>query len=369
LLRGRRLAKVPWLEYAGQTTSELLACKNTHRIASLLCAFEWGIQAKVGPGGEEGLTNDERLVLAVMALQREVNNGGYGQFFTNSSRRFVSIIVESLQLIGCQTTAAITERAIGALRVQMLSPDSVSDAVLNEDPARDKVLDRLDREFYQLKEIEPKLFDFVEAHQHNIQLRKGTRPPFEWKPPKRSNAAKLCTYLQFAKLPAVTLDELRQPAREVARQNSITVNEAEIEAALTLYLFGRSLGTDDTATSELLAPQAFELMRDDTTHCVLHKKWVLRLILEGRLELADTSTLYYLEYLKTCDQSTVSTQNRILFWAAVLQGNRTVLPSSVAFFMATFPELNLDERLPGPRHIQVSSPRISSEPPKKGNIV
>ena len=168
------MAKVPWLEYTGQTTSELLACKNTHRIASLLCAFEWGIQAKVGPGGEEELTKDERLVLAVMALQREVNNGGYSQFFTNSSRRFVSIIVESLQCIGCGTTAAITERAIDALRVKMLTPDSVSDAVLNGDPGRDKVLDALDREFYQLNEIEPKLIDFVEAHQHNIQLRKGT---------------------------------------------------------------------------------------------------------------------------------------------------------------------------------------------------
>ena len=363
------MAKLPWLEYAGQTTPELLACKNTHRIASLLCAFEWGIQAKVGPGGEEELTKDERLVLAVMALQREVNNGGYSQFFTNSSRRFVSIIVESLQCIGCGTTAAITERAIGALRVKMLSPDSVSDAVLDEDPVRDNVLDALDKEFYQLNEIEPKLFDFIEAHQHNIWLRKGTRAPFEWKPPKRSNSGTLCTYLQFAKLDGVTIDELRQPALDVALQNSITVNDAEIEAALTLYLFGRSLGGDDTAACELLAPRAFELMRDDTTHCVLHKKWVLRLILEGKLELADTSTLYYLEYLKTCDQSTVSTQNRILFWAAVLQGHRAVLPKSVAFFMETFPELDLDEPLPAARHIQVSSPRVSSKPLGKGNVV
>jgi AraC-like DNA-binding protein len=63
------MEKLPWLEYTGQTTSKLIACKNTHRIASLLCAFEWGIQAKVGPGSEEELTKDEPLVLAVMALQ------------------------------------------------------------------------------------------------------------------------------------------------------------------------------------------------------------------------------------------------------------------------------------------------------------
>lgn len=118
------MEKPPWLDYAGQTTSELIACKNTHSIASLLCAFEWGIQAKVGPGGEEELTKDERLVLAVMALQREVNNGGYSQFFTNSSRRFVPIIVDSLRRIGCVRTGPITTRAITALRIQNLDPDA-----------------------------------------------------------------------------------------------------------------------------------------------------------------------------------------------------------------------------------------------------
>jgi hypothetical protein len=77
------MVKLPWLEYAGQTTSELIAGKNTHRIAPLLCGFEWGIQAKAGPGGEEDL--------AIMALQGEANNSGYSQFFVNSSRRFAPI--------------------------------------------------------------------------------------------------------------------------------------------------------------------------------------------------------------------------------------------------------------------------------------
>jgi hypothetical protein len=97
-----------------------------HRIASLLFAFERGIQAKIGPGGEEELTSHERAVLARMALQREVNNGGYSQFFTNSSRRFVSVIVECLQRLGCVTTAAITERAIRALNVDIRSAEWVS---------------------------------------------------------------------------------------------------------------------------------------------------------------------------------------------------------------------------------------------------
>jgi hypothetical protein len=68
---------LPGLDYTGQTTPELLACKDSHRIDSLLCAFEDGIQAKLNPPHDACLNDEENLVLAVMALEREVKNGGY----------------------------------------------------------------------------------------------------------------------------------------------------------------------------------------------------------------------------------------------------------------------------------------------------
>ena len=358
------MTKLPRVELCGQTTAELIACKNTHRIGSILAAFEWGIQAKIGPGGEQELTSNERLVLAVMALLREVNNGGYHQFFINSSRRFAPVIVENLQLIGCATTAEITERAISALGVDSVSGESVSEAAAENDLARNKVLDKLDMEFYQINEVEPQLFKFIEAHQDNIQLVKGSKPPFELKLPKRSNASRLCTHLTFTKLQGLTLDELRQSAREVARQKSIDATEADIEAALSLYRFERSLRAGDMAACEALAPRAFELMRDDTMHCVHHKQWVLRLIEKARFELADRSTLYYLEYLKTCDQSALKTQNSVLFWAAPIQENRAVLPKSAAFFKNAFPELDLDAPLPVP-YPRVPSPESRQSQSKR----
>jgi hypothetical protein len=55
---------------------------------------------------------------------------------------------------------------------------------------------------------------------------------------------------------------------------------------------------------------------------------VLRLIREARLDLADASTLYYLEELDSCDRSAIGTQNTIRFWAAVLQQNRAILPKA-----------------------------------------
>ncbi len=46
------------------------------------------------------------------ALEREVNNGDYRQFFDNSSGEYAGVVVEALQAIGCPKTAAMTADAI-----------------------------------------------------------------------------------------------------------------------------------------------------------------------------------------------------------------------------------------------------------------
>ena len=53
------MEELPWLDYTGQSTPELIACKNSHRIDSLLCAFEEGIQAKLKPPGNGDLSDEE----------------------------------------------------------------------------------------------------------------------------------------------------------------------------------------------------------------------------------------------------------------------------------------------------------------------
>jgi uncharacterized protein DUF4375 len=57
------------------------------------------------PTASDGdLTDEENLVLGVMALDREVTNGGYYQFFLNSSRWFVAVILDYLRRIECTAT-------------------------------------------------------------------------------------------------------------------------------------------------------------------------------------------------------------------------------------------------------------------------
>src|SRR5439155_12854900 len=134
------------------------------------------------------------------------------QFFLNSSRRFVPIIVDSLRRIGCAATAAITERAIAALGLSVLSAEAVYAAVLSEDASRDEILTACDKEFYRLDEIVPKLFSFVEAHQDQIQLIKGAQPAIRLALGELSNASKLYISLRFPKKPDLSLDGVRQLA-------------------------------------------------------------------------------------------------------------------------------------------------------------
>ena len=108
----------PWLaSYSGQTTDELLSLASEYRIDSLVCAFEQAMDQKAARVGEHNLTEEERIILGIEALEREVNNGGYEQFFINSSKEFAPMIVGWLLRIGCPTTAEITQNAIDALKL------------------------------------------------------------------------------------------------------------------------------------------------------------------------------------------------------------------------------------------------------------
>jgi Domain of unknown function (DUF4375) len=62
---------------------------------ALVAGFREGIQEKAIQKGERALTKEERAVLTVAALEEEVNNGGFDQFFRNSSRRFAPQVADS----------------------------------------------------------------------------------------------------------------------------------------------------------------------------------------------------------------------------------------------------------------------------------
>ena len=89
--------------YSGQTMDQLLSLEGQYRTDSLVVAIEQANGRKGARKGAESLTGEERIVLAVEALESEVNNGGYSQYFVNR-HELAPIIVESLLRIDCPET-------------------------------------------------------------------------------------------------------------------------------------------------------------------------------------------------------------------------------------------------------------------------
>lgn len=336
-------SKIPWFDYTGQGTAEILAHKTTHRIDSLLCALEAAIQLRQRRLPTLVTTPEEHTLLAVMALEREVNNGGYHQFFFNSSCEYALTVVPALKSIGCAATAALTRRAIDAFNLALLTVENIGNSISKPDPERDRVLDDLDRQFYETFEIEPKLFAFVESHQQALAIERMSVPP---RPPERvnHNLIQLGVGLDFAPKTDLTFEAVRKAAVEVAIQKQIEPSEGELDGAAYLFLFKSFLKTGEMQQCDRFSGPAFELAREDTRHCVVQRKWVEKLIEQSSFARADEVTLQYLQYLRGDDTSVPFIKNRITFWADPLRKHGAELPKSMEFFQANFPEVSLTDR-------------------------
>jgi hypothetical protein len=155
--------------YGGQTTEELLGLASEYRIDSLVLAFEEAIQRQAD---DRTISQEETIVLAVEALEREVNNGGYSQFFSNGSNQFAGAIVEALRAIDCARTAEITQQAIAALGMEeALTPEELEAVILAED---EQVLARLakcdDRYFENDEPIADRLFEWIGRNRAKIRV-------------------------------------------------------------------------------------------------------------------------------------------------------------------------------------------------------
>lgn len=163
-----------WLEgYAGQTTEELIALQGECRRDSLVLAFEQALDQKAFRVGQDVLTGEERVVLAVEALEREVNNGGYKQFFINSSREYTPIVVDALDRIGCTEVAALTQQAIDILGIKgPVTVEAVDRVMDHEDKDRDDRLDECDERYCKVAgDLADPLLEFIKGNRDKITLK------------------------------------------------------------------------------------------------------------------------------------------------------------------------------------------------------
>ncbi len=158
-------------KYGGESLDELLEMEATHRVDSLVLAIEAALDQKATALGLEALSREERVVLAVEALEREVNNGGYEQFFLNSSRVYVAEVESALRAIGCPGHAEVARGAVAQLELTSLDEESIRRALKR---GRDELRERLspfDVAYQeQAEDIAGRLFSFINAHRSTITL-------------------------------------------------------------------------------------------------------------------------------------------------------------------------------------------------------
>ena len=157
--------------YSGETANELFSYPPKDQEVSLVQAFREGIQRKAARKGKRAVSHEEQTVLAVTALDQEVNNGGYDQFLRNSSRVFAPIVVESLLRVGCKRRARITERALEALRLPTLTVRKIDAVMRNESTERDQDLERCDQMFYKARRsLAKQLYTFLLTNRTRINF-------------------------------------------------------------------------------------------------------------------------------------------------------------------------------------------------------
>lgn len=166
------MTELKWLEgYSGQSTEALIALEREYRADSLVLAFEQALDQKAARLGSDSLTEEECVVLAVEALEREVNNGGYDQFFVNTAE-FVSTVVSALRRIGCPKVAALTQEAIESLGIEgPLEAHTIRRAIIDDSETRSAVLNACDERYFEIAgDLSVPLLNFVKRNRSQIRV-------------------------------------------------------------------------------------------------------------------------------------------------------------------------------------------------------
>jgi hypothetical protein len=168
------MTELKWFdEYSGQSTDELIALVGQYRTDSLVLAFEQALDQKSERIGKGNLSHEELVVLAIEALEREVNNGGYDQFFLNSSNQYAPIVVDALNRIGCIETADLTQQAIDILGIGgPISVEAIDLVMEEENDEREKRLNDCDDRYYEIADdLAGLLLEFIKQNSSKINLK------------------------------------------------------------------------------------------------------------------------------------------------------------------------------------------------------
>jgi hypothetical protein len=109
----------------------------------------------------------QKVFTSVWAIEAEVNNGGFSQYFFNTACETAAFVVEALDAIGAPKTADICRRAIRAGFPSGLpsTAEEISSAAAEFPEDTLKQLEALDREFFAYPhDLTALVYDYVVRH-------------------------------------------------------------------------------------------------------------------------------------------------------------------------------------------------------------
>lgn len=149
----------------------ILSMEDESDAAILL--FEWLSQKAGDSGHYDRLNEEEQAVVLVLLFEGEINNGGFDQFFFNSSGDLAHETLLALHRIQAPETATILHEAMEAFPASPIPKDTGARRLLMEDlPSTiSEEWDELDERFYEYPEnLAELLIAFVQQNKHRFEL-------------------------------------------------------------------------------------------------------------------------------------------------------------------------------------------------------
>lgn len=112
----------------------------------------------------EKLNEHERLFYITQTLEQEVNNGGFSQYFYNSSGNFANEMVDAFTRIGALKTAEICKKAVAVFNGQVPVDRDERENLLESLDCED-IFDECDNAFYDYEDdLEALNYAYVMKH-------------------------------------------------------------------------------------------------------------------------------------------------------------------------------------------------------------
>ncbi len=169
---------------SAKLTKELFNKASIGEKEDLIYYFTQKIRKKDNYGKASFLKMPETLktVYLINEFESEVNNGGFLQFFTNSSGKYINETIESLELIGANNTKNLLEKAVKIMLKHNESTENLNRKInsrelyvifetseIYDNEVLMKELNDLDSKFYESTEPTQELkFKYFESNENGI---------------------------------------------------------------------------------------------------------------------------------------------------------------------------------------------------------